>query len=102
MHSHLYREVIVWKRVSEKEITRYCCFERLPEGGYGVQSIDWYHLPLNEKNSKSLDNNFLGLMVEDTLINQTKLYTTVVEAIAAFEKNFGNEKLEEQEESNTQ
>jgi hypothetical protein len=102
MSDYLYREVNIWKRVSEKEAARYRCFERLPEGGYGIQSVDWYQLPLKEKNTKFLDNNYLELMIEKTLTNQTKLYPTVAEAIAAFEQDFGNERLEEQEESNTQ
>jgi hypothetical protein len=102
MSDYLYREVNIWKRVSEKEAARYRCFERLPEGGYGIQSVDWYQLPLKEKEIKFLENNFLELMIEKTLTNRTKLYPTINEAIAAFEQDFGNERLEEQEESNTQ
>jgi hypothetical protein len=99
MNGYLYREVNVWKRVSDREAARYRCFERLPEGGYGIQSVDWYQLPLKEKEVKFLENNFLELMIEKTLANRTKLYPTVTEAIAAFEQNFGNETLKEDDEA---
>lgn len=77
----LFRSIDVWKRLSDNCMVRYRCFQILPDGGYCVQSEDYYYLPLESKQIQSLDENFLQLLIEYDPDQRRTTYSTLEEAI---------------------
>lgn len=70
-------------------LTRYRCFETLPEGRYCVQSADFYPQPAKEPKQDSwLERQFLELLAEQAPDERTSTFATVEEAIAAHESDF--------------
>jgi hypothetical protein len=45
----------IWKRVDEKTLARYRCFQILTSGQYCVQSADYYHLPEEAPEVRAFD-----------------------------------------------
>ena len=91
MKNKLYEAIDVWKRVSEKQLVRYRCFRILLLNKFCVQSADGYYLPFDEKLNRQHDKQFLELLLENAPDKREKTYSTLEEAIEAFEKDFQEE-----------
>jgi hypothetical protein len=86
----MYRSFDVWKRKDERTLARYRCFEVLPDKGFCVQSLDLYSLPVDEKQLRQLDEQFLTLLTEVAPEDRSQLHPTIAEAIAAHDREFEN------------
>jgi len=87
--TYLYKEISVWKRVDEKTVLRYRCFQVLPDEKYCVQSADYYSLPLDKTQTNYLSEQFVELLIEERPeIRAEKLYGSLQEAIFAHDKSF--------------
>jgi hypothetical protein len=56
-----------------------------------VQSADYYHLPLNEKQVETLDKQFLELFIEESPDRRSSLYPNLEEAVAKYELDFAGD-----------
>jgi len=83
----LYRSVNVFRRL-EADVVFYRCLQKLPDGGYVVQSADWLRLPLREDQLHQLTAQFVELLFEEPPDNRGPLRPTIEEAIAAFDAQF--------------
>lgn len=52
------------KDIDGKTAICYQCFQRLTDGQFCVQSVDYYHLPLQDAQVKALDGQFLELFID--------------------------------------
>jgi hypothetical protein len=84
----MFKAIDIWKRVNDETAIRYRCFERLADGQFCVQSADYYHLPLHEAQVRSLDQQFLELLIEESPDQRSSVYPTLEEAIAKYELEF--------------
>lgn len=86
----LFKAFDVWKHIENGKILRYRCFEVLPQKKFCVQSVDFYYLPIDEKQVKNLEKQFLELLLESSPNDRSKLYDSVEEAIQAHDQMFDN------------
>jgi hypothetical protein len=87
--NYLYKEVSVWKRIDERTLLRYRCFQILPDEKYCVQSADFYSLPLDEAQINYLSEQFVELLIEEKPeIRAGKLYDSLQTAISAHDSKF--------------
>jgi hypothetical protein len=85
---NLYKAIDVWKRVNKTTAIRYRCFESLNSGHFCVQSADFYRIPLDADQVRSLSSQFVELLVEQDPVERSGEYATVAEAIAAHDEEF--------------
>lgn len=88
----LYESIDVWMRGSSGELTRYRCFRVLPNSGCCVQSSDSFQSTKSEL--LQLDKQFIELLSEQEPDDRSGAFGTLEEAIAAFDRDFGNEERE--------
>ncbi len=86
----MFKAIDIWKQLDLSTAIRYRCFERLSDGRFCVQSADYYTLPLREVQVKMLDQQFLELFLEVSPDQRSPLCTTLTEAIAMFDRDFGD------------
>jgi hypothetical protein len=86
----MYKSIDIWKRIDEKTLARYRCFQILTSSRYCVQSVDYYHLPFDEAQALQLDNQFLELLSEEAPEVRTETYATLEEAIRMHDQEFEN------------
>jgi hypothetical protein len=89
MNEKLYKSVDIWQR-RENAVARYRCFHILPDNLYSVQSVDFYRPPFGDQAVIEFDKRFLDLFVEEAPESRSKGYSSLAEAIAAFDREFGN------------
>ncbi len=87
----MFKAIDIWKQIDGVTAVRYRCFQRLADGQFCVQSADYYHLPLNENQVKTLDRQFLELFTEEAPDQRSSLYRTLEEAIAQYELEFAED-----------
>jgi hypothetical protein len=86
-----YREISVWERRATGQLVRYRCLELLPEGGFCVQSADFYRPGHNwAEQDRMLTQQFIELLVEDSPERRSRTYTTLREAIERHQQEFGD------------
>jgi hypothetical protein len=83
-----YRAIDVWSRKDEDTIVRYRCFQLLPDGGYSVQSADFYKAPFRDARPAQNEKQFLELFLEEAPKSRSPLFPTLIEAIGAFGQDF--------------
>jgi hypothetical protein len=84
----LLSELMVWKHIDNTNAVRYCCFHDLSTNKYAVQSADFFCLPVDEKQLKFLNVQFLELLMEIAPSERCTWYSSVEEAIAAHDELF--------------
>jgi hypothetical protein len=84
-----YRAIDVWSRKDEGQIVRYRCFQLLPNGGYSVQSADYYSAPFCDAQFTQHEKQFRELFSEEDPKVRSPLFPTLIEAISAFDRDFG-------------
>jgi hypothetical protein len=82
----IYEAIDVWRKQSDGTAIRYRCFKVLPEGGYCVQSADYYPAANGD-----LEKQFIELLLEQEPDKRSGVFATLQEAIMDFDKEFGNE-----------
>jgi hypothetical protein len=87
----MFKAIDIWKRLDDMVAIRYRCFQHLADGQFCVQSADYYHLPLHDDQVRSLDKQFLELLIEESPDRRSVLYPTLEEAIAMYELEFADD-----------
>jgi hypothetical protein len=83
----LYRQINVWERIEEGRVAVYRCFEILPDKKYYVQSKDFFSFPLEEKNLRLFQEQFLELLSEEW-DEEREAYDSLEEAIQRDDQDF--------------
>lgn len=76
----LYRQTNVWERIAEGRMAVYRCFEVLPDKKYFVQSKDFFSFPLEEKDLRLFQEQFLELLSQEWE-EERETYDSLEEAI---------------------
>jgi len=84
----MFREISVWKHVDGASAARYRCFQCVKTGVYAVQSVDFYRLPIDEKQLAHFNRQFVELFVESSPLARCEWFETIEEAISRHEANF--------------
>jgi hypothetical protein len=85
----MYREVSVWERTEGTGLVCYRCLELLPQGGFCVQSADFYQQADDFcKRDKGFARQFIELLIEDSPEARTKVFPTLQEAIEDHKREF--------------
>lgn len=83
-----YEEISVWKRLSSEVAVRYSCFRNLGTCKYGVQSADYFRLPVDEKQVSQFARQFLELLIEVDPDERCTWFDSLDEAIRSHEEDF--------------
>jgi hypothetical protein len=89
-----YKAIDVWSRKDEGAVVRYRCFQLLPDGGYSVQSADYYKAPFRDTQSAQHEKQFLELLSEESPKMRSRLFPTLIEAISAFDRDFQEHRMD--------
>ena len=89
----MFKAIDIWKRIDDTAAIRYRCFQRLTDRQFCVQSVDYYRLPLNEKQIKTLDQQFLELFIEESPDQRAALHPTIEEAIAQYDRDLADDAM---------
>lgn len=80
---HLYTEMKIWKRISEREAVRYAILHEPASNGYYLQSADFFRLPLDEAQMRAHDRQFVELFIETPIAERSQRFDSIEAAIAA-------------------
>ena len=87
--TRLFKEINVWRRIDDRTLIRYRCFQILPGDLYCVKSSDFYYWPLNEEQLRQLERYHLESLFENALISpEIEAFATLEEAIARHDEDF--------------
>jgi hypothetical protein len=87
----LYEPITVCRRLPDRnEAVVYRCFRTLPQQGFVVQSADRLRLPITPSELASHEVRFWELFCEEAPDERSTSYSTLEEAIRAFDEEFGN------------
>lgn len=86
--ANLYEAIMVWKHLDNRSSVRYSCFRNLKTGKYGVQSADYFRLPIDEEQIKQFVKQFLELLMEVDPEERCLWFDALDEAIQAHEEEF--------------
>src|SRR5215472_6771855 len=84
----MFRSIDVWKILNAQTLVRYRCFQLLTNNRYCVQSADFYTLPLDESRVRSLEAQFVELLIEQRPDERTDTFASLQEAIAHHDEEF--------------
>ncbi len=91
----MYKQINVWRRIDSTTAACYRCFERLSDGLAAVQSVDYFHLPLSEAEQVTSGSQLVELFIEEDPIERSGGFPSVTEAIAAHDRNFEDDTVED-------
>jgi hypothetical protein len=86
----MYKSIDVWKRLDDKTLVRYRCFQIIISDRFCVQNADFYHFPLDESQLSQFDRQFLEFLSEEAPEVRAKTYATLEEAIRMHDQEFEN------------
>jgi hypothetical protein len=84
----LFREVMIWKRLSDVSAVRYSCLNDLKTDRYAVQSADFFRLPVEEKQFRTAEKQFVELFIETSVLKRCDWFGSLGDAIRAHEQMF--------------
>jgi hypothetical protein len=82
----LFEQINIWHRIDDSESVCYRCFRLLPDGGYCVQSADFFRP--NEIAIQDFDRQQVELFLDQSPDERSGLWSTLDEAIRKFQKDF--------------
>ena len=88
MNNAFYRQIDVWKKIDSSCVIRFRCFENLSTKLFCVQSSDYFHIPIDDKQLSYSDKQFLELLIEESPDTRSNSFSTVEEAISCHLKEF--------------
>lgn len=88
MNNVIYKQLNIWKKVSNKQLICYRLFERLSDNSYAVQSVDYFSIPIDEKIFMQFNKQLIELFLETNIEEREKFYSSIEEAIKAFDNDF--------------
>jgi hypothetical protein len=77
------------EKESDKSLVRYRCLQSLNNGKYGIQSADFYSVPLDAKAVSNLESQFVELLAEQDPLERAGEHDSLEDAIRAHELDFG-------------
>lgn len=83
----LYKGSVVYRRL-ENEVVVYRCFERLTDGKVFIQSADRVRLPIQAEALWHHERQFWELLLDSSPAERGTPYSTIEEAIEAFDNEF--------------
>jgi hypothetical protein len=87
----LYERITVCRRLPDSnEAVVYRCLRTLPQLEFIVQSADRIRLPIVASEVASHENRFWELFCEEAPEERSTSYSTLEDAIQAFDEEFGN------------
>lgn len=86
--SKCYKKVDVWKKVDDKCLIRFRCYELLGEGKFCVQSADYFYPPISSEQMLVAENRQVELFLDVDPTERSETYSTLEEAIIAHEADF--------------
>jgi hypothetical protein len=89
-----YKAIDVWSRKDEGTIVRYRCFQLLPDGGFSVQSADYYNAPFRDAQPEQHEKQFLELFLEEAPELRSPMLPTIIEAIRPFDRDFEDDRTD--------
>ena len=84
----LYKEIMIWQRLSEASAKRYSCLQDFRTNLFAVQSADFFHLPLEESQFRGFERQFVELFIEAPVAERCEWFATLEEAILAHDQTF--------------
>jgi hypothetical protein len=84
----LYKSIDVWRRRGPTTVIRYRCLQILPDGGYCVQSADFFNIPITADRIRESEQQFVELLAEQAPDERSGGYSTLEQAIAAHDADF--------------
>jgi hypothetical protein len=86
----MYRAIEVWDRRANGELVCYRCLEVLPDGGFCVQSADFYRQDQEfGEQDMMFGQQFIELLREESPEQRAVVLPTLREAIERHQKEFG-------------
>lgn len=82
----LFEQINIWHRVDDSESVCYRCFRLIPDGGYCVQSADFF--TLNQVGKQDFNRQQIELFLEQSPDVRSGLWPTLDEAIKKFHEEF--------------
>ena len=83
-----YKSIDVWRRLNDERVVRYRCFEVLPDGGFCVQSADFFDAPVSIDRILEHERQYVELLIEDAPDERSEPHETLEAAIEAHDKEF--------------
>ncbi len=84
----MYKQINVWRRIDSRTAACYRCFERLSDGFFAVQSVDYFRLPLTAAQRETLGSQFVELFIEEDPFERSGGFPSLMEALAAHDRDF--------------
>lgn len=91
MSKELYKRIDVVRRAPSGELVIYRCFELVQSGGFVVQSADRLRSPISGEQLGGHEQQWFDLLSQTAPELRSVPALTLVEAIAAFDREFGDE-----------
>jgi len=88
----LYKQSVIWRRISDEEICVYICMERLTDGMCCVQSVEFFQKGTPAGDWSRLAENTGSLFLDDDLDNRCSWFADIQTAIREHDRAFGNER----------
>ena len=83
-----FQQISVWKTIDSTSAVKYICFQNLENKKYCVQSADFFHAPVDEKQLFQSEKQIAELFIEIPLIERCEWFPSLEAAIAAHELDF--------------
>ena len=82
--NRLFEEIMVWRRLNDGCAARYACLRELGANRYAIQSIDYFHLPVQDDVVHLFQRQFAELVI-DSAEDRKDWFDTLDAAITAFD-----------------
>ena len=86
--NELFEEVVVWKRISEDAVVKYCCFRDCGDGRVAVQSADFFRLPVDDAQLMRSERQKLELLIECSPRDRCEWFESLEDAISHHDAAF--------------
>jgi hypothetical protein len=81
-------ETSIWRRVDETTVIRYRCLQDMNTKEFAVQSADFFRLPLNEKQFRFSEKQFVELFAEQFIRERCDWFESADGAIRVHDEEF--------------
>jgi hypothetical protein len=88
LRSKYYKKIDVWKKIDDKCVVRFRCYELIGEGEFCVQSADYFYYPISNEQLIKSENQQLELFLDIDPTERSETFSTLEEAILAHEAEF--------------
>ena len=86
----MYERIDIWKRTESSLAVRFQCFRRVTDGMFAVQNADFLRAGSYGADLRASESRFIELLLDDDPTDRCDWFSSLSEAIAAHEKDFGD------------